>query len=182
MIWCSHQSGTGITLRDLLGRASHIDVDNRRALPFDHACSFGHRGSFASGKLHCRANFSETQLGLFSAARSRIQHIVACHHLGHDQTCAKRRHKCPERHIRNPGHRGQQNRRRYVDWKVACAQLLNPWAFIGCYQNLPLASINQAAIAVSDDCVCIKNRQTIGSIASGCTSAYTSNVKAKDLK
>jgi len=86
-----HQRRARSALRDLLGRTAHINVDDPRALRFNHPRGFGHGCRFAPRDLNGSAFDADPQLRLFARAGSTRQQLVTGDHFRHDQTATRLR-------------------------------------------------------------------------------------------
>ena len=104
--------------RHPLGRASHVDVDDPRPLPFDKTRGLRHPVRLAPGKLDRGRLLAKTKLCPSPRQRLGLDHFLARHHFRHDQTGTKRRNQAAPWQVGNASHRrqnhgrGQRNRSR----------------------------------------------------------------------
>ena len=101
-----HQRGTCIDFTNLLGRTTHVDVDNVRALVNVEARGLGHHGRRGAGYLHHdRIHFARV-IATTNRFFGGPQPAIGCHHLAHRhaRTQAFAEHaKWPIRHARHGG-------------------------------------------------------------------------------
>ena len=108
MIEVEHQSRPGIAARHLLGRTTHVDVDDVGALAHGDARGFGHVRRFPAGKL----DHMDRQAGMADAdveAGPALGQFAARDHFGHDQSCAMLVGAFAKRFVCNAGHRRQKH-------------------------------------------------------------------------
>ena len=108
MIKVAHERRAGRPIGDLLGRATHVDIDNVGALRLGNPGALSHPMRLASGKL------DDVDIDAPAVAAHRCLPFApdkagTCRHFGHDQAGAQFLSQPPERRIGNSGHRRQEH-------------------------------------------------------------------------
>ncbi len=104
-----HQSGAGIAVHDLLDRAAHVDVDDRRPAVLVELRGLGHFMRGAAGQLH-RDRILDRIPGRFLKRLAGLaDHRLACDHLRHGEPGAVALHDLPERPVGDTRHRRQNH-------------------------------------------------------------------------
>ncbi len=105
----THQCGSRIAIDDLLDRAAHVDVDDRRTPVGVELGSFGHFARRAAGKLHRHRLFADMP-GRFLQRLARVaDRRLARDHFGHVKARAEPPHDRAEWHVGDPRHGCQDN-------------------------------------------------------------------------
>ena len=173
MIKVPHKRRAGRPIGDLLGGATHVDIDDVGALRLGNPGPFRHPMRLASRKLD-DVDFDAPPVAAHRCLPFAANKAGACGHFGHDEAGTQPLGQPAERRIGNSGH-GRQNhavrRLRGADVqplgrKVVVFQCLNLHAYhLGDYSRCPHFSQSQwqskcctakncSCTATQDRCVC----------------------------
>ncbi|MCY1238524.1 hypothetical protein D9M72_512660 [compost metagenome] len=108
VIGIAHECRAGVATRHLLGRASHVDVDDIGTIVCSYLGGFRHPMGLTAGKLN-DMRFDAGVLEPRPRFRRVADQLAARNHLGHDKAGAIAPCKPPERQIGNAGHGGERN-------------------------------------------------------------------------
>ncbi len=89
MVQIPHQRGARTAVGHLLGRATHVDIDDPRTLGLHHARGLRHGRWFPPCELHRRPFDTKRQFRPLPRAGARVEDVDAGDHFGHDETRAE---------------------------------------------------------------------------------------------
>ncbi len=113
----AHQRRARVTVNDLLDRAAHIDVDDRRTALLIELGRLGHLAGIATRQLQRHGFLDRMPCGLLQRLARFADHCGAGDHLGDIQSRTITPYKRTKRHIGHPRHRRQDDR--HVERDVA---------------------------------------------------------------
>ena len=105
-----HQRGAGPDIADLLGRATHVDVDDLRAMVDVVACGLGQHPRIGAGDLHADRRRFVDVIHAVHGFRGVPEPRFGSGHLRHAQAGAHPLAQHAERLVGDTGHRRQHDR------------------------------------------------------------------------
>ena len=106
----AHQGGTGIAVDHLFHRATHVDIDDRRAAVLLELGRLAHLCGIAADQLHRYGLLNRVPLRLLQRLAGFADRCRAGDHLGYVEPRAKPAHQAAERQIGYAGHRREDYR------------------------------------------------------------------------